>query len=75
MLSRLEDHKGYPQIITLEASVDSRGIGGTVRDVLRTIHEDMKMPFKFPGCELSELGVEERAGINATFGEILAGSL
>jgi hypothetical protein len=64
MLSQLEGHEGYPQTITVEASVDSRGIGVTVQDVLRTIHENMRMPF--PGRELSELGVEERAGINAT---------
>lgn len=31
-------------------------------------HEDRKIPF--PGRELSGLGVEERAGIDATFGDI-----
>ena len=31
-------------------------------------HEDMRNPF--PGRELSGLGVEERAGINAMFGQI-----
>jgi hypothetical protein len=53
--------------MTVEASVDSRGIGVTVQDVLQTIHEDMRMPF--PGRELSGLVVKERAGINATFRE------
>jgi hypothetical protein len=53
--------------MTVEASVDSRGIGVTVQDVLRTIHEDMRTPF--PRRELSGLVVEERAGFNATFGE------
>jgi hypothetical protein len=67
MLTLSEGHQGYPQIITVEASVDSRGIDVTAQDVLRTIHEDMRKPF--PGRELSELCVEERAGINATFGE------
>ena len=48
--------------------MDSRGIGATVQDVLvQTIHENMRLPF--PGRELSELTVEERAGINATLGE------
>ncbi|KAF8479945.1 hypothetical protein F5888DRAFT_902467 [Russula emetica] len=60
MLSQLEGHQDHPQIITVEASVDSRGIGVTVQDVLRTIHEDMR---------ISELGAEECAGINTAFGE------
>ncbi|KAF8493499.1 hypothetical protein F5888DRAFT_1724649 [Russula emetica] len=64
MLSQSEGHQEHPRIITVEASVDSRG---TAQDVLQTIHEDFRIPF--PGRELSELGVEERAGINATFGE------
>ncbi|KAN0114033.1 hypothetical protein V8E52_007182 [Russula decolorans] len=54
MLSQLEGHQGYPQIITVEASVDSRGIG----------HEEALF-----GHELSELGVDEPAEISATFGE------
>lgn len=52
--------------MTVEASIDSQGIGVTVQDVLRTIHEDMRMPF--PRRELSRLVVKERAGINAMFG-------
>ena len=66
MLSlKLENHQGYPQIITADASNDIRGVGVTVQDVLRTLHEDLRMVF--PRRELSELGVEERAGINAAF--------
>ena len=68
MLSvKLENHQGYPQIISIEASGDSRSTGVTVQDVLRTIHEDLRMPF--PRRELSKLGAEERAGINASFRE------
>jgi hypothetical protein len=61
MLSRLEGHQEHPQIITLEASVNSLGISVTVQDVLRMTQEDMR---------ISELGAEECAGINASFGEI-----
>jgi hypothetical protein len=68
MLSlKLESHQGYPQIISIEASDDSRSTGVTVQDVLRTIHEDLRMPF--PRRELSKLGADERAGINAAFRE------
>jgi hypothetical protein len=68
MLFQLEGDQEYPQIITVEASVDSRGIVVTVQDVLRTIHEVTRMPF--PGRELRKLGIEKLAasGINATFG-------
>jgi hypothetical protein len=68
MLSlKLESHQGYPQIITAEASSDTQGVGVTVQEVLRTLHEDLRMPF--PRRELSKLGVEERAGINTAFRE------
>ena len=68
MLSlKLESHQGYPQIITVEASSDTRGVGITVQEVLRTLHEDLRMAF--PRRELSKLGAEERAGINAAFRE------
>jgi len=66
MLSQLGGRQEHPHI-TVEATVDSRGISVAIQDVLRTIHEDMRIPF--PGRKLSELGVEERAGIDATFGE------
>lgn len=62
---KLESHQGYPQIISIEASGDSQFV--TVQDVLRTIHEDLRIPFS--RRELSKLGVEERAGINAAFRE------
>jgi len=68
MLSlKLESHQGYPQVITAEASSDSRSVGVTVQDVLRTIHEDLRAPF--PRRELSKLGVEERARRNFAFRE------
>jgi hypothetical protein len=62
---KLESHQGYPQIITVEASSDTRGVGITVQEVLRTLHEDLRMPF--PRRELSKSGAEERAEINAAF--------
>jgi hypothetical protein len=64
---KLESRQGYPQVINIEASGDSRGAGVTVQDVLRTIHEDLRMAF--PRRELSKLDPEERAGINAAFRE------
>jgi hypothetical protein len=67
LLLKLESHQGYPQVISIEASGDSRGAGVTVQDVLRTIHEDLRMAF--PRRELSKLDPEERAGINAAFRE------
>jgi len=69
MLSlKLESHQGYPQIITAEASSDARGVVGvTVQEVLRALHEDLRMPF--PRRELSKLGADERGGINAAFRE------
>ena len=64
---KLESHQGYPQVISIEASGDSQSTGVTVQDVLRTIHEDLRIPFS--RRELSKLGVEERTGINAAFRE------
>ena len=62
MLSlKLESRQGYPQVINIEASGDSRDAGVTVQDVLRTIHEDLRMPFS--RHELSKLGAEERTGL------------
>jgi hypothetical protein len=48
-------------------SCNTRGFGVTVREVLRTLREDLRMPF--PRWELSKLSAEERAGINAAFRE------
>jgi hypothetical protein len=68
MLSlKLESHQGYPQIITAEASGDTRGFGVTVQEVLQTLREDLRTPF--PRRESNKLGAEERAGINAAFRE------
>jgi hypothetical protein len=64
---KLESRQGYPQVINIEASGDSRGAGVTVQDVLRAIHEDLKM--LFPTRELSKLGVEERVAVRAAFRE------
>ena len=67
LLLNLERRQGYPQYITIKDSGDSRDVGVTVQDVLRTIHNDPITPFSRP--ELRKLGVEERAGINTAFGE------
>jgi hypothetical protein len=68
MLSlKLESRQGYPQVINIEASGDTQGAVVTVQDVLRTIHEDLRMPF--PTRELSKLGAEERTAIRAAFKE------
>ena len=68
MLSlKSESHQGHPQTITTEVSSDTRGVGVTVQEVLRSIHEGLKMPF--PRRELRKLGAEERTMINAAFGE------
>jgi len=64
---KLESHQGYPLVITAEASSDTRGVGVTVQEVLRTLCDDLRMPF--PRRELNKLGAEERAGINAAFRE------
>ena len=66
---KLESHRGYTQVISLEASGDSRGAGVTIQDVLRTIHRDLALRMPFPRSVLSKLGVEERAGTNAAFKE------
>jgi hypothetical protein len=62
---KLESHQGYPQVISIGASGDSRSAGVTVQDVLRTIHESLRTPF--PTRELGKLGVEEGAAIRAAF--------
>lgn len=60
---KLENHQGYPQLLTVQASSDSQGV--TVQDVLRTIHEDMKKPSPRRGW--SKLTAEQRAVINSSF--------
>jgi hypothetical protein len=65
MLSlKLESHQGYPQSITVQASSDTQGVGVTVQEVLRTLHEDLRMPST--RREFSTWGAEERAA-RATF--------
>ncbi len=64
---KLESHQGYPQLITVEASGDTRDDGVTVQEVLRTLHEDLRMAF--PRRALSKLGAEERGRINGAFRE------
>ena len=55
-------------MITVEASGGNRDVVGvTVQDVLRTLHEDLKMPF--PRRELSKLADEDRGRINSAFRE------
>ena len=64
----LESHQGYPQIITVEASNDNRDVVGvTVKEVLRALHEDLRMPLT--KRVLNSLSPEERDRINAAFGE------
>jgi hypothetical protein len=66
-LLRLENHQGYPHQITIEASSDSPGACITVREVLKTIHEDMKKPSR--RCEWTKLSAEERAAVDFSFRE------
>jgi hypothetical protein len=53
----LENRQGYPLPIVVQASGDSPDIGVTVRDVLRTIHEDGS----------KRLEAEERTTLDAAF--------
>ena len=62
---QLESHHGHPQVISIEASVDSRGVGVTVKDVLRTIHEELRVQISIR--EVDELDHEERAELRAAF--------
>lgn len=62
---KLENHQGYPQVITVQASSDSPSIGVTVQDVLRTIHEDARTPSR--RYEWTKLSAEEREQVDAAF--------
>ena len=65
---KLESHQGYPQIITAEASNDNRDVVGvTVQEVLRALHEELRMPFT--RRELSRAAADDRDRINAAFRE------
>ncbi|KAI9452340.1 hypothetical protein F5148DRAFT_1289653 [Russula earlei] len=61
---KLENHQGYPQLITVEASSESPS-GVTVQDVLRTIHEDFRIVSR--RREWIKLNVDERAGVDIAF--------
>lgn len=63
----LESHQGYPLLITVQASNDLPGVGVTVHDVLKAIHEDMRKPS--PRRAWSKLSNGERALINTSFKE------
>ena len=68
MLSlKLENCQGYPRTVNADAFSDVRGADITVQDVLRAIHEDLRIPFS--KRELNKLGVEERTAIRAAFKE------
>jgi hypothetical protein len=62
---KLENHQGYPQLITVQASSNSPGIGVTVQDVLRTIQEDLRMLSR--RRERTKLSAEERVYVDIAF--------
>ena len=64
---QLESYQGYPQLISVQASTNTPGIGVTVQDVLRTIHEDVRALSR--RREWTRLSAEERAQVDAAFRE------
>jgi hypothetical protein len=64
---RLENHQGYPHLITIQASSDSPDIGVTVQDVLMTIHEDLRTLSRRRAW--AKLSAEERAQVDVVFRE------
>ena len=68
MLSlKLENHQGYPQPITVQATSDSQSIGVTVQDVLRAIHGDVrKLSHR---REWTKLNAEERTMVDVALRE------
>jgi len=65
---KLENHQGYPQSITVQASTESDSPDGvTVQDVLRTINEDSRKPSR--RREWTKLSAEERAAVDGSFRE------
>jgi hypothetical protein len=58
----LENHQGYPELIYIRAS---SGVGVTVEDVLRTIHEELRRPL--PRSRLTKLFNVGRYLINTLF--------
>jgi hypothetical protein len=63
-LLKLENHQGYPQLLTIQASSDSVI---TVQDVLRTIHEDLRKPSR--RREWTKLSADERTAVDGAFRE------
>jgi len=63
---KLEYFRGCPQVINIKAFSDPR-VGITVQDVLRKIHEDLRMPLR--NHEFGLLGLEGRAAIRKAFEE------
>jgi hypothetical protein len=63
----LENHQGYPQLILVQASNDTPGIGITVQDMLKAINEDVRKPSR--RREWTKLRAEERAGVDTAFRE------
>ena len=63
LLPRPENGNGYPH--TINIGVSNEGV--TVQDVLRAIHEDLRIPSS--KRELNKLGVEELAAVRAAFKE------
>ena len=62
---KLENCQGYPRTVNVDAFRDVRSADITVQDVLRAIHEDLRIPLS--KRELNNLGVEERTAIRAAF--------
>lgn len=63
---KLENHQGYPQSVTVQASSESPS-GITVQDVLKTINEDLRKPSR--RREWIKLNAEERTAVDGAFRE------
>ena len=63
---KLEYFRSSTQLISVKAYSEPR-VGITVQDVLREIHEDLRMPLR--SHEFSLLGLEERAAVREAFEE------
>ena len=64
---RLENHQGYPEPISIEASGSSPDVAVTVQDVLRAIHEDLRKLLHRHAW--NRLNNDKRAAIIASFKE------
>lgn len=63
---KLEYFRWCPQVIRIKAFSDPR-VGITVQDVLRGIHEDLRVPLR--SHEFSLLGLDEQAAVKDAFEE------